>query len=98
MATEGKRSPTSHRTPAQIRAHGKGYQASPKQRKNRAKRNKARATMVKEGRVRKGDGKDVDHKRPLIKGGGNSRSNLRVSSARKNRGHGMSGNGRSKSR
>jgi 5-methylcytosine-specific restriction endonuclease McrA len=33
---------------------------------------------MKEGKVKKGDGKVVDHKKPLSKGGSNSRSNLRV--------------------
>jgi len=86
MPTEGKRSPTSHRTPAQLRAHGKGYQATKAQKQNRAKRNAARAVMAKKGRVKKGDGKDVDHKRMLSKGGGNGKGNLRVTSVKKNRG------------
>ena len=94
MAEGGeKRSPTSHRTPSQIKRHGRTYQARPEQRKNRAKRNKARSTMMKEGKVRKGDGKDVGHKKPLSKGGSNSRSNLAVQSRKKNRGHGMSRGG-----
>jgi 5-methylcytosine-specific restriction endonuclease McrA len=38
-----------------------------------------------EGKVSKGDGKDVDHKKPLSKGGGNKRSNLRVTSKTANR-------------
>jgi len=38
-----------------------------------------------EGKVSKGDGKDVYHKKPLSKGGGNSRSNLRVTSKSNNR-------------
>lgn len=37
-----------------------------------------------EGLVHKGDGKAVDHKHPLSKGGSNSRSNLRVRSGRAN--------------
>lgn len=41
--------------------------------------------MEREGRVRKGDGKDVDHKKPLAKGGGNGRSNWRVTSKHENR-------------
>jgi 5-methylcytosine-specific restriction endonuclease McrA len=41
-------------------------------------RNAARQQLMKEGLVRKGDGKDVDHKVPLSKGGSTSRSNLRV--------------------
>ncbi len=50
-----------------------------------AKRKKLRRAMEKEGRVRKGDGKDVDHKKPLSKGGSNSKSNARVVSASDNR-------------
>jgi hypothetical protein len=86
----GKRSPTAHRTPAQIKAHGRGYQAKPEQVKNRTERNQARATMVKAGKVSKGDGKDVGHKKPLSKGGSNKRANLKVQSRARNRGHGMS--------
>ena len=54
------------------------YQGKPEQIKNRAKRNKARAEAVKDGRASKGDGKDVDHKKPLSKGGSNTKSNTRV--------------------
>jgi hypothetical protein len=61
------------------------YQGKPEQIKNRAKRNKARADMEKAGRVHKGDGKDVDHKRPLSKGGSTGKSNLRVKSVHANR-------------
>lgn len=61
------------------------YQGKPEQIKNRAKRNKARSEMEKAGKVRKGDGKDVDHKRPLVKGGGNYLSNLRVQTDNANR-------------
>lgn len=61
------------------------YHASPEQKKNRAARNAARAQMEKEGKVSKGDGKDVDHKTPLAKGGSNDRSNLRVAKRGKNR-------------
>jgi hypothetical protein len=41
--------------------------------------------MEKEGLVHKGDGKDVDHKKPVSKGGSTVRSNLRVKSASANR-------------
>jgi 5-methylcytosine-specific restriction endonuclease McrA len=40
--------------------------------------------MEKAGKVHKGDGKAVDHKRPLSKGGSNERSNLRVVPERQN--------------
>jgi hypothetical protein len=61
------------------------YQGKPEQIKNRAKRNKARAEAMKDGRVKKGDGKDVDHKKPLSKGGSNHKSNTRVVSKSTNR-------------
>lgn len=37
------------------------YHASPEQKKRRAQRNKARADAMKAGKVKKGDGKEVDH-------------------------------------
>ena len=61
------------------------YQSSPKQRKNNDKRKAARRLMEKEGRVKKGDGKDVAHKKPLAKGGSNKKGNLKVTSQAKNR-------------
>ena len=62
------------------------YHAKPEQKKKRAMRNAARRELQSEGRVHKGDGKDVDHKRPLRSGGSNAESNLRVTSKSKNRG------------
>jgi len=61
------------------------YDGTPAVKKKRAARNKARRMMEEEGRVHKGDGKDVDHKRPLSKGGTTTRSNIRVKSATANR-------------
>lgn len=61
------------------------YQGKPEQIKNRAKRNAARAKMVKAGRAKKGDGKDVDHVVPLSKGGANGTGNLRLKAKSANR-------------
>lgn len=61
------------------------FQSSPTDKKNRAARNKARAEMASEGKVHKGDKKDVDHVKPLSKGGSKAKSNLRVISRSKNR-------------
>jgi hypothetical protein len=61
------------------------YEDTPAQVKNREERNKARAHLTKEGRVSKGDGKDVDHIKPLSKGGTSNKSNLKVKSASANR-------------
>jgi 5-methylcytosine-specific restriction endonuclease McrA len=63
----------------------RNYQGTEEQKNNRAARGRARYALEKEGRVHKGDGKDVDHKRPLSKGGSNSESNLRVVSKAANR-------------
>lgn len=84
-----KRSPTAHRTPSQIREHGRTYQATTVQKKRRAKRNAARRQAIQDGRASKGDGKDVHHVKPLSKGGSNAKSNTRVVSKSTNRGHGM---------
>ena len=61
------------------------YHAKPEQKKKRATRNAARRELESEGRVSKGDGKDVDHKKPLRSGGTNIASNLRVTTQSNNR-------------
>ena len=61
------------------------YQGTEEQKKRRAERNAARAKLMKAGKVSKGDGKDVDHSKPLSKGGSNSVSNLRVKTKSANR-------------
>lgn len=59
----------------------KDYHSKPEQVKNRAARNKARSTMG----LKVGDKREVDHKKALIKGGSNKKSNLRVVSRTTNR-------------
>lgn len=60
------------------------YQGKPDQIKKRAMRNAARAKMVKAGKAKKGDGKDVAHVVALDKGGSN-KNGLRVESRSANR-------------
>lgn len=67
------------------RAEYLAYQGKPEQIKARAQRNAARREMEKKGVVRKGDGKDVDHRTPIAKGGSNAPSNLRAVPASQNR-------------
>mgnify|MGYP003645902887 CR=1 FL=1 len=55
------------------------------QKKRRAERNAARNALLKEGKVHKGDGMDVDHITPISKGGTNKGGNLRIQSAHANR-------------
>ena len=59
------------------------YNSSPEQKKNRASRNAARRTAEKAGKVRKGDGKDIDHKNMNPRD--NSKGNLKVMDKSKNR-------------
>ena len=61
------------------------YHSTDKAKKQRAERNKARGIMEKTGAVKKGDGKDVDHKKPLSKGGTTVINNLRAKPASANR-------------
>jgi hypothetical protein len=72
-------------TPRKL-AYQKAYNARPEEVNKREMNNAARAKLMREGAVKKGDGKDVGHKRALENGGGNSRENLEVQSRQKNRG------------
>lgn len=99
MAEGGeRRDPSTHRTPSQQRRHTRTYKAREDQKKARAQRNAARREMEKEGKVKKGDGKHVDHKKPIRSGGSNSKSNLRVQSASKNSGWRKDSKSKSKSK
>ena len=61
------------------------YHGTPRQKRRRAARNRARYWARKQGKVRKGDGKDVHHRdnNPENNGG----KNLAVTSIAKNRGY-----------
>lgn len=63
----------------EYREHG----GTPEQKKRRAARNAARNAAIKAGKVKKGDGKEIDHKdyNPL----NNSPSNLRIVDKKTNR-------------
>lgn len=63
----------------------KKYHSSRKAKTERNMRNQARRRMKRAGRVRKGDGLEVDHKVPISKGGSNKPSNLRIVSRKTNR-------------
>ena len=63
----------------------KDFHGKPEQIAKRGERVKARRIMEKEGVAKKGDGKDVDHIKPLKSGGTSARSNLRMRSIAKNR-------------
>lgn len=62
------------------------YQNESKQRREaRAERNQARRIMVKEGKAKVGDGKDVGHVRAIGKGGTNALANLEMQNPSHNR-------------
>jgi len=57
------------------------YHGTPKQRAMRATRNRARRKVG----LNVGDAREVDHKKPLSKGGSNGKDNLRTVSQKTNR-------------
>lgn len=73
------------------------YNQQPEQKARRAQRNAARREMEREGKVSKGDGKDVDHKKHKARGKlDNSKGNLRVMDRSKNRAKNLGTGGRPK--
>ena len=50
-----------------------------------ATRMRARRLAIKKGMIKPGEKKDIDHKKPIAKGGGNTPGNLRVRSVHANR-------------
>jgi hypothetical protein len=91
MAEKGeRRSPTSHRTPTQMKrkARSKTQNAKPENIAKRSANNQARAKV---NASRKAAGKPklkttqhVHHKKPLRSGGSNAKSNLQVTSRKAN--------------
>lgn len=76
--------PKSNKKTGRSYDYDKKYQSSEEQKKNRASRNAARASVVKSKGKAAVKGKDVDHKngRPTD----NSPGNLRIQTKKKNRG------------
>lgn len=70
------------------------YNGSPEQKKRRAQRNAARRKMEKSGKVRKGDGKEIDHRNKNT--ADNSNKNLRVRNKSENRADNRGTGGRKK--
>ncbi len=69
-----------------LRDYGREYkrfQSSKKAKKDRAARNKARRQALAEGKVHRGDGKEIDHKNSTPTD--NRKSNLRIISRHANR-------------
>lgn len=75
----------------------KKYHSRDEQIKNRTARTTARRQSNAAGTTSKGDGKDIDHRKPLSKGGSTGKSNLRVTSASSNRSFSRNSDGSLKS-
>lgn len=73
------------------------HKKKPERVKDRAARNAARSDAMDKGLVKKGDGKDVDHKQPISKGGSNQPKNTRVVPASQNRSFSRNADGSLKS-
>lgn len=73
------------------------FNSKPSERKKRSERSVARVRANREGVTSKGDGKDLDHRKPLSKGGSSEKSNLRVVSASSNRSFSRNADGSMKS-
>lgn len=73
------------------------YQGTPEQRAARSERTVARNKANADGTTHKGDGKDLDHRIPLSKGGTSSKSNLRVVPKSENRSFSRNADGSLKS-
>tara|TARA_R110000823_G_scaffold247454_1_gene371204 strand:+ start:519 stop:806 length:288 start_codon:yes stop_codon:yes gene_type:complete len=58
--------------------------SKPKNIKKRVERNKVRTQAIKDGIVAKGDGKELDHIKPISKGGSSKKSNIRVTTKSEN--------------
>ena len=61
------------------------YQKKPENVEKRVDRNRARRHAIAAGKVSVGDGREIDHKKMLDKGGSDKDSNTRVVSAAENR-------------
>lgn len=78
---DGKRK----RTPAGVDREYSRFQSSKKAKRDRAARNRARREALREGRVHKGDNKEVDHIKGLGEGGSTKKGNTRIVSRTFNR-------------
>lgn len=67
-------------------AYQKAYNAKPENVVKREANNRARAGLIKQGKVAVGDGKDVAHVKALQDGGTDAPGNLEVTTEKANRG------------
>ena len=58
--------------------------SKPKNIAKRIERNKARREAIRKGQVSVGDGKELDHIKPISKGGSSKNSNIRITTKSQN--------------
>ena len=71
-------------SPAKLKFQA-AYNKRPEEKEKGVERRRLRREMIREGKVKIGDGKDIDHKHMLDKGGAHGQGNARVMSPEENR-------------
>ena len=92
-----KKDPKTGKSVRDYKRENELYNSKPEQRANRSERTVARNQANADGRTSKGDGKDLDHRVPLSKGGSSAKSNLRAVSKSSNRSFSRNADGSMKS-
>lgn len=92
-----KKDPKTGKSVRDYKRENELYNSRPEQRHNRSLRTVARNEAIAEGRAARGDGRDLDHTKPLSKGGSNAKSNQRMVSASSNRSFSRNADGSLKS-
>jgi len=64
----------------------RAYNDRPEMRERNKLQKRAWRAAVKAGKIKPGDGKSVEHKKSLDKGGGNTRENISIVSLKRNKG------------
>jgi len=72
-------------SPAKL-AYQREYNKRPEEKEKGVERRRLRRELIREGKVAIGDGKDIDHKKMLDKGGAHGKGNARITSQEENRG------------
>ena len=83
MAESKKKPAAKKKRKVNYKTEYRKYHSSDRMKKERALRNKNRRRLTREGRVKKGDGKHIDHKDGNPRN--NGKGNLRVIDAKRNR-------------
>ena len=92
-----KKDPKTGKSVRDYRTEYDKYASRPEQIKARSERTTLRRQANAAGITSKGDGKDLDHKKPLSKGGANTLANARVTSKSTNRSFSRNSDGSLKS-